>query len=155
MNAIGLRKAAAALATLHWRDQAWMLARLPSAARVGVRQLLAQIRALGGSDEALISEALDVCEKRGGRVDPPAPDYLLAGMRGMTPQWKARVLAACAPDHIGLYAADDAASDVQAVRAELSALPKQLPVKLASALADIVRRRGECAKEPSHSEAGC
>lgn len=151
MNAIGLRKAAATLAALHRDDRAWILARLPSAARVDIRPLLTQIRALGGPDENLIGEALEVCAKQDLAPEPPAPNHLLVGMRGMTPQWKARVLVACAPDHVGLYAASNAASDVRAVRAELLALPKQLPPKLASALTAIVRRRGEGANEPLHS----
>jgi hypothetical protein len=143
MSATALRKAAAVLAGLHRRDREWMLARMPSAARTGIKPLLAQFRAIGVADATLVREALDLCDKDARTPEPPTPDRLLAGMRGMSPEWKARVLAACAPDHVELYAASHPASDTQAVRNELLSLPKPLPPKFAGALTNFVRRRGE------------
>ena len=155
MNATGLRKAAAVLAGLHHRDREWMLARLPLAARVGMQQLLAQLAAFHVTDRTLIREAIDLCEEKERTPASPAPDSLLAGLRGMTPEWKARVLAAFTPDPIGWYVARHAASDVQAVRAELLGLPKQLPPKFADALVEFVRCRGERAAAPAQPVGVC
>lgn len=140
MNALGLRKAAATLAGLHPADRTWLLERLRPSWRHDLRRLISQVPSVRLSDSDVVRDAIRLCER--DEVQPPKPDRLLAGMRGLSPSWCARVLAACAPDHMEIYAANSSPAQAGAVRAELLMLPR-LPPKLAEALGRAVRTRGE------------
>jgi len=137
MNVLGLRKAAATLAGLHPADRTWLLERLRPSWRHDLRLLIGQVSSVRLSDSDVVRDAIRLCE-----VQPPKPDRLLAGMRGLSPSWCARVLAACAPDHIEIYAANSSPAQAGAVRAELLMLPR-LPPKLAEALGRVAHTRGE------------
>jgi len=147
VSAFGLRKAAVALSCLHPDDRTWLLERLRPSCRYDLRRLIWQVESLGISDVEIAQEAVRACETDGS-LHPPAPDRLLAGMRGLSPSWCARVLAACAPDHMDVFAANNIPARANAVRAELLSLPK-LPPRLAEALTRIVRERGEHMASPS------
>lgn len=141
MNAFGLRKAAVALAGLHPDDRVWLLERLQPSWRYDLRRLIGQIASMRLPDSDIAGEAVRIA----GDVPPlhpPAPDRLLAGMHGLSPSWCARVLAACAPDHMEVFAANSTPAKANAVRAELLTLPK-LPPKLSEALTRLARERGE------------
>ena len=147
MSTLGLRKAAAALAGLHPDDKTWLLERLQPSCRYDLRRLLGQIESLKIPDADVSQEAVRTCEND-ECLHPPAPDRLLAGMRGLSPSWCARVLAACAPDHMDVFAANNPPTRANAVRAELLSLPK-LPPKLSETLTRIMRERGEQAVSSS------
>lgn len=141
MSAFGLRKAAVTLAGLHPDDQAWLLERLRPSWRHDIRRLISEVPSMRLSNFDVIRDAIHACENDES-PQPPEPDRLLAGMQGLSPSWCARVLAACAPDHIEIYAANSSPAQAGAVRAELLMLPR-LPPKLAETLTRIVRARGE------------
>ena len=141
MSAFGLRKAAVALAGLHPDDRTWVLERLQPSWRYDLRRLIGQIASMKIHDSEIAREAVRISGDE-PTLYPPAPDRLLAGMHGLSPSWCARVLAACAPDHMEVFAANSPPAKANAVRAELLTLPK-LPPKLSEALARLVRERGE------------
>lgn len=153
MSASGMRKAAVALAGLHSRDRAWLLDRLRPTWRYDLKRMIRQAEGLGAHNSALTADVLAACDRNATRPDPPTPDHLLAGLQGLSPEWTARVLAACAPDHLDLYAANAAPEHVRCVRDELLNLPKVLPPKLADTLTDLVRARGERALMPAQGRA--
>lgn len=147
VSAFGLRKAAVALSCLHPDDRTWLLERLRPSCRYDLRRLIGQVESLGMiSDVEIAQEAVRACDID-GPSHPPAPDRLLAGMRGLSPSWCARVLAACAPDHMEIFAANNIPARANAVRAELLSLPK-LPPRLSEMLTRIVRERGEHVASP-------
>lgn len=141
MSTSGLRKAAVALACLHPGDQAWLLERLRPSSRYDLRRLIGQIGSMKIPDFDIAREAVQICGND-RPPHPPVPDRLLAGMRGLSPAWCARVLVACAPDHMEIFAANNTPTMANAVRAELLTLPN-LPSKLAETLTRMVRKRGE------------
>lgn len=147
VSAFGLRKAAVALSCLHPDDSTWLLERLRPSCRYDLRRLIGQVESLGIFDVEIAQEAVQACETDGSS-HPPTPDRLLAGMRGLSPSWCARVLAACAPDHMEVFAANNIPARANAVRAELLSLPK-LPPRLSETLTRIVRERGEHMAAPS------
>ena len=140
MNAFGLRKAAVALAGLHPDDRMWLLERLQPSWRYDLRRLIGQLAPMKIPDSDIACEAVRIAGDV-SPLHPPTPDRLLAGMHGLSPSWCARVLAACAPDHTEIFAAN-APAKANAVRAELLTLPK-LPPKLAETLTRLARERGE------------
>lgn len=146
MNALGLRKAAIALASLHPDDQTWLLERLRPSWRHDLRRLIDQASSLQLSESDVIRDAIHVCENEES-LQTPSPDLLLAGMRGLSPEWCARVLVACAPDHMEVFAANSTPARAGAVRAELLML-QGLPPKLAETLTRVVRARGESSVLP-------
>lgn len=148
-----MRKAAVVLAGLHSRDRAWLLERLRPTWRYDLKRMIRQAEDLGAHNSALTADVLSACEREAARPEPPTPDHLLAGLQGLSPEWTARVLAACAPDHLDLYAANTAPEQVRRVRDELLNLPKALPPKLAATLTSLVRARGERALMPIHGKA--
>lgn len=141
MNREGLRQAAVLLASLHPRDRAWVRRRLPKDWWTRLKPLSRQARALGPADARMLREALHQVPQ--ARPEPPTPDVLLAGLDGLSPAWAARTLAACAPDHRELYLSGRPAADQSAVERALRDGPESLPPRLADALAQLVRRRGE------------
>lgn len=147
MSAAGLRKAAAVMASLHSVDQAWLLDKFKPSCRHDLRTLIEQVQAMKVSR---LEELRD--EIRNHEIDcipqPPSPERLLGSMRGLSPAWRARLLAACAPDHLDFVAANIEPEEAQAVRAEFLMLP-QLPRKLSEALAIIARTRGDSATRAS------
>lgn len=151
MNALGLRKAALTLAGLHPDDQTWLLERLRPSWRHDLRRLIDQASSMRLSESDVIRDAIHVCESDES-LQTPAPDRLLAGMRGLSPEWCARVLAACAPDHMEVFAANSTPARAGAVRAELLMLPG-LPPKLAETLTRVVRARGEISTLPQREDA--
>lgn len=146
MNREGLRQAAVLLASLHPRDRAWIRRRLPEGWRARLKRLSRQVRALGQADAGVLRDALH--ETQDARPEPPTPDVLLAGLDGLSPAWAARTLAACAPDHRELYLAGRPQADQVAIERALREGPAALPPKLAAALAQLVRQRGERALAP-------
>lgn len=146
VSTFGLRKAAVALSCLHPDDRTWLLERLRPSCRYDLRRLIGQVESLRISDVEIAQEAVRACEID-GPLHAPAPDRLLAGMRGLSPSWCARVLAACAPDHMEIFAANNIPARANAVRAELLSLPK-LPPRLSETLTRIVRERGEHVVSP-------
>jgi len=153
MSAPGMRKAAMVLASLHPRDRAWVLEQLRPTWRYDLKRLIRQAADLGADNPALTRDAIAACEREAARPEPPTPDHLLAGLQGLSPEWTARALAACAPDHLDLYAANAAPEQVRRVRGELLNLPKILPPKLADTLTGLVRARGERALIPMQGRA--
>lgn len=147
MSAAGLRKAAAVMASLHPADQAWLLDKFKPGCRHDLRTLIEQVEAMRVPH---LEELRD--EMRNHESDcipqPPAPERLLGAMRGLSPAWRARVLAACAPDHLDFVAANSVPEEALAIRAEFLMLP-QLPRKLSEALALIARTRGGSATQAS------
>lgn len=141
MSAFGLRKAAVALAALHPDDRTWVLERLQPSWRYDLRRLIGQIASMEIHDSEIVREAVRLSGEE-SRLNPPAPDRLLAGMQGLSPPWCARALSACAPDHMDVFAANSTPAKANAVRAELLSLPK-LPPKLSETLARLLRERGE------------
>jgi hypothetical protein len=142
VNRAGLRKAALVLATLHPEDCSWLIERLRPSWRHDVRRLVDETRTKKVPDRDLVHEAIRASEKV-VRPDPPPPDRLLKGLRGLSPSWCARVLAACAPDHIEMVTANRGENEADSIRSELMVLPSVFPPKLAATLADLVRARGE------------
>lgn len=142
MNAYGLRKAAVALAYLHPDDQTWLLEKLQPGWRHDLRQLIRQVESMKIPDPGIAHEAVRALEDE-QPVQPPTPDRLLAGMHGLSPSWCARVLVACAPDHVDVFAANSTPAEAKAVRAELLTLPSRLPPKLSETLTRLVHERGE------------
>lgn len=147
MSAFGLRKAAVALAGLHPDDRMWLLERLQPSWRYDLRRLIGQIASMKIPDPDIAREAVRTSGEA-PPLHPPAPDRLLAGMHGLSPAWCARVLAACAPDHMEMFAANSTSAKANAVRAELLTLPK-LPPKLSETLTRLVGERGEQETKPS------
>ncbi|MDW2981771.1 hypothetical protein [Rhodanobacter sp. KK11] len=141
MNHEGMRQAAVLLASLHPSDRAWIRRRLPAGWRGRLKRLLRQVRALGQADGGVLSDALHTAQD--ARPDPPTPDVLLAGLDGLSPAWVARTLTACALDHRELYLAGQLPVDQENVERALREGPASLPPKLAGALAQLVRQRGE------------
>jgi hypothetical protein len=140
VSTIGLRKAAATLACLHPDDRAWLLEKLRPSSRYDLRRLVEQLQSMKIADSDIARKAVHICEEDRS-LQPPPPDRLLAGMNGLSPVWCARVLAACASDHMEVFAANSSPATAGAVRAELLALP-HLPPKLSETLARIVNERG-------------
>ena len=141
MSTSGLRKAAVALACLHPGDRTWLLERLQPSWRYDLRRLIGQLGSMKSLDADIAREAVRICGDD-SPLHPPAPDRLLAGMHGLSPSWCARVLVACAPDHMEVFAANSTPAKANAVRAELLTLPN-LPPKLSETLTRLVRERGE------------
>jgi hypothetical protein len=100
-----------------------------------------QLREVSVGDRALWSEA--ALAEPEARAEPPAPDVLLAGLRGLDAIWTTRVLAACAPDHRELVQAGYTPDERRAMERALEGAPATLPPRLAQALASAVRARGE------------
>lgn len=147
MSGVGLRKAALTLAALHPEDRSWLIDRLRPTWRKDVRRLIGEIPARNISDTGLVREAIQSSE-RDLAPDPPAPDRLMQGLQGLSPSWCARVLAACAPDHVEMVIANRAAGEADLIRTELMVLPSAFPSKLAEALAHLVRARCERCASP-------
>jgi len=147
VSVFGLRKAAVVLAGLHPDDRMWLLERLQPSWRYDLRRLIDQIASMKVPDSDIAREAVRISGEA-PPLHPPAPDRLLAGTHGLSPAWCARVLAACAPDHMEMFAANSTPAKANAVRAELLTLPK-LPPKLSETLMRLVRERGEQETKPS------
>lgn len=139
------------LASLHPVDRTWLLERLRPSSRHDLRRLLGQVPSVRLSESDVVRDAIHACESD-EPPQPPKPDRLLAGMRGLSPEWCARVLAACAPDHMEVFAANSSPAQAGAVRAELLMLPG-LPPKLAETLTRVVRARGERSTPPQSEDA--
>ena len=139
MNAVGMRKAALALAAMHPHDRRWMLDKLPSSQRRLLSTLVIEVRRLGRVDPSLVRDLLqdlplpDV-------VDIPPPDRLIQALNNLPGAWAARMLAAAAPDHVEIYLASCSPIRARMVRTELEQLPAIMPTALAKALA---RRLGD------------
>lgn len=144
MSTAGMRQAAVMLAGLHPSDRDWLLERLRPTWRYDLKRLIGQAQDLGAGNAALSRQVLARCEKDTSSLpEPPAPDQLLTGLQGLVPEWIARVLASCAPDHLDVYAANAEPESVRSVREALLQIPKVLPSKLAETLTKLVRERGE------------
>lgn len=143
MSAVGMRKAAVLLASLRPADRAWLLERMRPTWRYDLKRLVREAEQLCAGDHVLSAEVLETFEHSSTRPETPPPDRLLAGLRGLSPEWTARVLAGCAPDHLELFVASASSEQVRNVRQVLLSLPKTLPPKFCEALAEIVRDRGE------------
>lgn len=142
MNATGTRKAAVLLASLAASDRRWLMRRLPSAWRSVLKLLIDDAGRLGSHDSELVRGALGLDATEPASAVAPLPEVLLAGMAGLSPAWAARVLAACAPDHLGLYATHCDPAQAEATRQEFARVRGTLPPKLADALGRAVRARG-------------
>jgi hypothetical protein len=138
----GLRRAAVLLGSVHTEDRAWLLARLPPGQRQALAPLLEEVRRLGPVDPAVARQVLDGEAHVTELPEPPSPQHLLRGLQGLSPAWAARVLRACAPDHVDMYVSQLAPATARMVREEFSRLPAKLPAGLARALAAIVNERG-------------
>lgn len=142
MNAMGTRKAAILLTNLAARDRRWLMRRLPSEWRSVLKPLIDEAGRLGSHDSEVVLGALGLDATEPVSAEAPLPEVLLAGMAGLSPAWAARVLAACAPDHLGLYATHCDAAQAEATRQEFARVRGMLPPKLAEALGRAVRARG-------------
>jgi len=133
VNAVGMRKAALALAAMHPRDRRWMLERLPDSQRNLLSTLVGEARRLGHVDASLVKDLLQD-QSRPEVVDVPPPDQLIQALDNLPVAWAARMLAAAAPDHVEIYLASCAHPRARMVRDELKQLPSAMPVALAKAL---------------------
>lgn len=138
MNAKGSRKAALALAAMHPRDRRWMLARLPSAWRRTLAPLVGEARSQLVDDPELLAWALQEVDAA-SMPELPTPDVLVAALDRLGDGWAARVLALAAPDHVEVYLASCDKRRGDAIRQELTTLPKVLPGSLAAAMTRFLR----------------
>ncbi len=142
MSSPELRRAALFLGSLHTEDRKWLLERLPAGQRQTLAPLLKELRSLGSLDPTVAQQLLGGDMDGTALAEPPSPQHLLRGLQGLSPAWAARVLRACAPDHVDMYVSQLTPVTARIVREEFSRLPAKLPPGLARALVSIVNERG-------------
>lgn len=134
MSSAGMRKAAAFLAGLHAVDRRWLLGQLPvaSARRLEplVREVAPLLKAMPAPDAFWDEPASE------GLIEVPAPDALVRALDALDEAWAARMIAAAAPDHAGIYLAACPHPRAMGIRHELEALPGKLPAALARCMSE-------------------
>lgn len=139
MNTTGLRRAALLVAGMHRSDRRWIRQQLTAGAWRAIENAMSELRRIAQTDRRLIAQALPSVDVKPA-PEPPSPDVLMAGLEGLSTEWAALVIKACAPDHRAMYAAHLGQGD--AMEAEIAQIPA-VPPALASRLAKAVRRRGQ------------
>jgi hypothetical protein len=134
MSMVGMRKAAAFLAGLHAADRRWLLGQLPLASARQLEPLVREVepllKAMPAPDAFWDEPASE------GLIEVPAPDALVRALDTLDEAWAARMIAAAAPDHAGIYLAACAHPRAMGIRHELDALPGKLPGALARCLGE-------------------
>lgn len=139
MNTSGLRRAALLVAGMHRSDRRWIRRQLSSRTWRAIKSAMSELRRVAQTDRRLIAQALPSAEAKPA-PEPPSPDVLMAGLEGLSTEWAALVIKACAPDHSAMYEAHVGHGD--AMEAEIARIPA-VPPALANNLAEAVRRRGQ------------
>lgn len=139
MSTSELRRAALLVAGMHRSDRRWIRRQLSGRVWLAIESAMSELRRVAQADRRLLAQALPSIEVKPA-PEPPSPDVLMAGLEGLSTEWAALVIKACAPDHRAMYEAHRGHGD--AMESEIARTPA-VPPALASRLAEAVRRRGQ------------
>jgi len=134
MKAVGMRKAALALAAMHSADRRWMLGKLSGPLRSALIPLIDEAQQHIALDADLLRAVLADEPMHLAREVPP-PDVLIVVLDRLSAVWAARILVAVAQDHAEIYLAACTPARAKSIRLEMNQLPDPFPRAFADTLA--------------------